>query len=87
MAFVPAPNHIMMIGPSAIFGKLLSTIIYGSKISLNLSFHHNIIAIKKPKNVAITKPTNASKNVILALAGNKSDWYEFEEVTEDEGKA
>ena len=30
---------------------------------------------------------NASDNIILALAGNKSDMYEFEEVTDDEGKA
>jgi len=30
---------------------------------------------------------NASDNVILALAGNKSDMYEFEEVTEEEAKA
>jgi small GTP-binding protein len=30
---------------------------------------------------------NASENIILALAGNKSDMYEFEEVTDDEGKA
>ena len=31
--------------------------------------------------------SNASDNVILALAGNKSDMYEFEEVSDEEAKA
>lgn len=29
---------------------------------------------------------NSPKNVIIAIVGNKSDLYEYEEVTEDEGK-
>ena len=50
--FVPAPNHTMIIGPSAIFGSEFSTTKYGSKILLAYSLHHNSTAIKKPIIVA-----------------------------------
>ena len=60
IAFVPAPTHKIMTGPSAIFGKEFKTTMYGSKIFLTFSFHHKRTAIKYPSTVAITKPIKVS---------------------------
>jgi hypothetical protein len=56
IAFTPMPTHIIISGPSAIFGRLLSTTIYGSKILLAKAEHHKSIAIKSPTPAEITKP-------------------------------
>ena len=64
MAFVPAPNQIIISGPSAILGKLLSTTIYGSKTRRKNDDHQKITAIKIPSDVAIKKPKIVSYRVV-----------------------
>jgi len=64
IAFVPAPNQIMISGPSAIFGRLFKTTIYGSRTFLVLSDHHIIIAITIPKIDAMKKPSKVSYSVV-----------------------
>ena len=56
VAPVPDPTQKIIIGPSAILGKLLRIIKYGSKIFLNLSFHQSRTAITNPIKVARINP-------------------------------
>jgi len=56
VAEVPEPTQNIIIGPSAIFGKLLSMIRYGSITRLSFSLHQSIIAIATPSTIAMTKP-------------------------------
>ncbi len=56
MAFTPMPTHMIISGPSAIFGRLLSTTIYGSKILLAEAEHHKRIAAIRPTPAEIIKP-------------------------------
>ena len=60
----PLPNHTIIIGPNAILGKLLSTIIYGSSIFRKFSDHHRQSAIALPSAVAIINPTKVSYRVV-----------------------
>ena len=57
IAVVPAPAQIMIIGPSAIFGKALSTTRYGSATARAVSLHHKATAMITPAAVEITKPS------------------------------
>ena len=66
IAFSPAPNHTMMIGPRAIFGREFNTTKYGSKTLLRKSLYHKINATAKPINVAMLKPIRVSLSVIFA---------------------
>ena len=61
---VPLPNHTIMIGPRAIFGRLFSTIRYGSAIFLTYSDHHIASATAVPARVARTNPDIVSYRVV-----------------------
>ena len=63
MDLLPLPHHTIMMGPSAIFGRALSTIRYGSKTRLKTSDHHRSRAINVPSTTAITKPRTVSYSV------------------------
>ena len=60
MDFMPLPNHTIIIGPNAILGRELSTIIYGSAIFRKVSDHHRSIATAVPIIVAIANPAKVS---------------------------
>ena len=64
IALLPAPNQIIIIGPSAIFGNEFSTTKYGSKTFLKKSLYHRIKATKNPIPVAIANPIKVSLRVM-----------------------
>lgn len=70
MAFVPTPTHIMMRGPSAIFGKLLSTIRYGSKILRIGVIKNKITATTKPIMVLKINASKVSFRVVVMCKNN-----------------
>ena len=51
----PAPAHMMIIGPSATFGKLFKMVRYGSNTFAKNGNHHNIVAIRNPRKVPSKK--------------------------------
>ena len=61
---VPTPTQMIIIGPSAIFGREFRTTMYGSRIRLRVSFDQSKIAINVPPSVAIKKPIMASFRVV-----------------------
>ena len=63
---VPTPTQIIIIGPSAILGRELSTTIYGSRIFRRVSLLQSKIASITPPNVAIKNPIMASYRVVKA---------------------
>ena len=64
IAKVPAPTQIIIIGPSATFGRLFNTTKNGSvTFDKNLD-HHSIIEVKKPIAVPIKKPKIVSSHVV-----------------------
>ena len=64
IAFVPTPTQMMMRGPSAIFGKLLSTTKYGSSTRLIGVIKNKITAKQKPINVLSAKAKIVSFRVV-----------------------
>ena len=60
IAGVPDPTHIIIIGPNATLGKLLSTTKNGSETFAKNFYHHNIIAITTPNIVPNPNPTIVS---------------------------
>ena len=66
IASIPAPTQTMRIGPSAIFGRALSTTIYGSKILARVLLHHMSTAMSVPRSVPIIKPATVS-NVVTPM--------------------
>ena len=56
----PLPNQIIITGPSAIFGRLFSTTIYGSAIFLRGVHHQSSSAISVPRAVATANPVSVS---------------------------
>ena len=63
IASLPVPNHTMMSGPSAIFGRALMTTMYGSSTLRTVSLHQRRRAIAKPSTTAIAKPASVSHSV------------------------
>ncbi len=63
MALLPLPNQTMIIGPSAILGKLFNTTMYGSKIFLALSDHQRASAMVYPTITAMANPKIVSYKV------------------------
>ena len=49
IALVPAPTHIIIIGPNATLGKLFNTTKNGSETFEMKGDHHNIIAVITPR--------------------------------------
>ena len=64
IAFMPAPIHTMIIGPSAIFGRELSVTIYGSNTRRAVLLDQSPTAMKKPSALETTKPTMHSRRVM-----------------------
>ena len=64
MAFAPVPNHTMMTGPSAIFGREFRTTMYGSKTLRTVSLHHRSRAMIVPATTATAKPRSVSQSVV-----------------------
>ena len=48
---IPAPAHIIIIGPSATLGKLFKIVRYGSNTLARNGNHHRMEAMKVPINV------------------------------------
>ena len=72
-----APTHIIIIGPNATLGRLFSIVKYGSIISANGLYHHNIDAIKRPINVPNEKLMNVSYIVIHICLNKLLDLYKL----------
>ena len=64
MAEDPVPNQMMMTGPSAIFGRELSTTMYGSSTRRAPSLHHRSRAMLVPRTTAMAKPASVSQSVV-----------------------
>ena len=60
MLVMPAPNHTISIGPSAILGSAFNTTRYGSSTRLIAGLHQSVIAISVPAAVPSTKPSTVS---------------------------
>lgn len=63
MAPMPAPTHIIIIGPNAILGKLFSITKNGSATRDKNLDHHRLIAISTPNTIPLTNPISVSKHV------------------------
>ena len=63
MARVPAPARMMITGPRAIFGRLLSTTRYGSLTRDTNGLHHSRIASSTPAAAPSRKPASVSPTV------------------------
>ena len=61
MARVPAPAMMMITGPSAIFGRLLSTTRYGSATRAMNGDHHSTTLTKRPMAAAPAQSPSASR--------------------------
>ena len=61
--FIPAPAHIIIIGPNATLGKLFKTVKYGSITFAKKLFHHIKVAIKIPMKVPNKKLIVVSQTV------------------------
>ncbi|MNY52669.1 hypothetical protein D3C86_1883590 [compost metagenome] len=64
IAVKPAPNITMKIGPSATFGILLKTTIYGSSTADKNGDHQMTMARRVPSSVPSRKPTTVSPTVM-----------------------
>ncbi|OLA44778.1 MAG: hypothetical protein BHW39_05945 [Firmicutes bacterium CAG:552_39_19] len=64
IALAPAPTQIIITGPNAILGKLLSTTTYGSVTFRKKSDHHNAAAMAMPETVDTANPITHSLNVV-----------------------
>ena len=53
--FIPAPNQIIIIGPSATFGRLFNNVKYGSIILYIVLLNQRIVAINIPNIDEIEK--------------------------------
>ena len=62
-----APKKMIIIGPSAILGRLFNTVRYGSTTLYIKLFHHNIIAVTIPIIVPIPKLIIVSYIVVQIL--------------------
>ena len=60
---IPAPHQMIIIGPSATFGKLFKIVKYGSATLEMNGNHHKIVAINKPRNVPNPKLIKVSYTV------------------------
>ncbi|MNV72077.1 hypothetical protein D3C71_1651350 [compost metagenome] len=64
IAVKPAPNITMKIGPSATFGMLLKTTMYGSSTADRKGDHQIRAASSVPSSVPRTKPAAVSQTVM-----------------------
>ena len=64
IASLPVPNHMMMSSPNAIFGRALSTTMYGSSTRRSVSLHQRTSATAKPSTTAAAKPASVSHSVV-----------------------
>ena len=72
IARVPAPARMMITGPSAILGRLLSTTRYGSLTRETNGLHHSSTAISTPAAAPSKKPHSVSSTVTRTCTSRPS---------------